>query len=148
MQQNIMWTLKQLHLTLEQYGKMRMQDMDLSPTQGILLHYLLLHKGQDLYGVDLHTTLGLSKSSVSSTLKALKQKGYIITKENPQDDRKKQIVLTEKAYSTELQISAGLNAQQERLCQEISPQRMQRLEKDLEQMLYNARKELEQEAAI
>ena len=95
MHKNLMWTLKQLHLSLEQYGKIQLQDMDLSPTQGILLHYLLTHKGQDIYGVDLHTTLGISKSSVSSTLKALKQKGYLRMKENPLDDRKKQIVLTE-----------------------------------------------------
>lgn len=54
-----------------------MQGMDLTPTQSILLQYLLAHKGQEICGVDLHTTLKISKSSVSSTLKALKQKGYV-----------------------------------------------------------------------
>lgn len=148
MQRNMMWILKQLHLTLEQYGKAQMQDVGLSPTQGILLHYLLSHKGREIYGVDLHETLGISKSSVSSTLKALRQKGYITTKGDPQDDRKKQIILTDKAYRTEHRIRNGLSAQQKRLCQGISPQRLQWLEEDLEQMLDNTRKELEQEAAI
>lgn len=148
MQKNLMWTLKQLYLTLEQYGKIQMQDMDLSPTQGILLHYLLTHKEQDIYGIDLHTTLGISKSSVSSTLKALRQKGYLRTKENPLDDRKKQIVLTEKAYDTEQVIRTRLLAQQKRLCQEIPKQRIQWLEEDLDQMLFNLKKEIEQEAAI
>lgn len=34
MQTNLVWTLKQLYLVLDQYGKMQMQKMDLSPTQG------------------------------------------------------------------------------------------------------------------
>ena len=88
MQRNFMWTLKQLHILLEQYGKRQMQDMDLTPTQSILLQYLLAHKGQEICGVDLHTTLRISKSSVSSTLKALKQKGYVNLREDPMDDRK------------------------------------------------------------
>lgn len=143
MQRNLMWTLKRLHLALEQYGKIQMQDMDLTPTQSIMLYYLLMHKGQDIYGVDLHTTLGISKSSVSSTLKALKQKGYLRMKENPLDDRKKQIVLTEKACDTEKVIHSKLLAQQKRLCQEIPKQRIQWLEEDLNQMLCNLEKEIE-----
>ena len=83
MERNLMWILKQLHLSPEQGGKNQMRDMDLSPTQGILLYYLLANKEQDVYGMDLHAVLGLSKSSVSSTLKALKEKGYITTKGSP-----------------------------------------------------------------
>ena len=89
MQRNLMWTLKQLHLSLEQYGKAQMKELDLSLTQGIVLHYLLAHEDQAIYAVDLHATLGISKSSVSSTLKSLKQKGYLRMAENPKDDRKK-----------------------------------------------------------
>ena len=141
MQRNLMWTLKQLHLTLEQYGKIQMRDMDLSPTQGILLHYLLTHKGQVIYGIDLHTALGISKASVSTTLKALKQKGYLKKmKENPSDDRKKQIVLTKKAYDTERLIHASLLSQRRRLCQEIPKQRLEWLGEDLDQMLCNLKK--------
>ena len=75
MSQNIMWTLKQLHLAMEQYGKLQMRHTDLTPTQAALLYYLLTHQEQGKYGVQIHTTLGISKSSISSTLKALGQKG-------------------------------------------------------------------------
>lgn len=148
MQRNFVWTLKQLHILLEQYGKRQMQGMDLTPTQSILLHYLLAHKGQEICGVDLHTTLKISKSSVSSTLKALKQKGYVSLREDPLDDRKKQIVLTEKAYNAEQLIQSSLLRQQKYLCEGIPTQRLQYLEEDLEQMLCNLKKEIEQEAAI
>lgn len=94
MSQSIMRALKQLHLAMEQYGKMQMRHMDLTPAQAALLYYLLTHKEQGNCGIQLHTTLGISKSSVSSTLKALRLKGYICTKGNPLDDRKKQILLT------------------------------------------------------
>ena len=100
MQENLMWTLKQLHLTLEQYGRTTMKDLDLSPTQSAVLHYLLAQKGQVVYAVDLHELLGISKSSVSSALKSLKQKGYLTTAGDPVDDRKKRIALTPKAMDT------------------------------------------------
>ena len=125
-----------------------MQGMDLTPTQSILLQYLLAHKGQEICGIDLHTTLRISKSSVSSTLKALKQKGYVNLREDPMDDRKKQILLTEKAYNAEQLIQSSLLRQQKYLCEGIPTQRLQYLEEDLEQMLCNLKKEIEQEAAI
>lgn len=148
MQQNVMWTLKQLYLTLEQHGKLQLKNIDLSPTQGVVLHYLLAHKEQDIYGVDLHTTLGISKSSISSTLKALKQKGYLKMKVNPLDDRKKQIVLTEKAYKAQQLIDSGLIEQQKILCKEIPEKRLELLEKDLDKMLCNLKREIEQEASV
>ena len=148
MQQNVMWTLKQLYLALEQQGKLRLKNIDLSPTQGVVLHYLLTHKEQDIYGVDLHTILGISKSSISSTLKALKQKGYLKMKVNPLDDRKKQIVLTDKAYNAQQLIDSGLIEQEKILCKEIPEQRLEFLEKDLDKMLWNLKSEIEQEESV
>ncbi len=148
MQQNVMWTLKQLYLALEQQGKLRLKNIDLSPTQGVVLHYLLTHKEQDIYGVDLHTILGISKSSISSTLKALKQKGYLKMKVNPLDDRKKQIVLTDKAYNAQQLIDSGLIEQEKILYKEIPEQRLEFLEKDLDKMLCNLKSEIEQEESV
>lgn len=141
MQGNLVWTLKQLHLSLEQYGKFQMKEMDISPTQGAVLQYLLSQKNRTAYAVDLHAALGLSKSTISSTLRVLKQKGYVMMTENPADDRKKQIILTEKAFDMEKTIEASLQEQQDRLCKEIPPQRLKRLEDDLAIMLENIKNE-------
>lgn len=148
MQEDLVWTLKRLYLSLDQYGKVQMQALDLSPTQGTILHYLLTHKGEDVYGVDLHTIMGISRSSVSSTLKALKEKGYLSLMENPLDDRKKKIVLTSKAYDIEQLIHANLAAQQKKLCQKIPKQRLEWLKKDLDQMICNLKAETEQEQTL
>lgn len=141
MQGNLMWTLKQLHLYLEQYGRLQMKAIDISPAQGIVLQYLLSQKSQAMYAVDLHAALGISKSTISSTLRGLKQKGYLIMTENPADDRKKQIVLTDKAFDMKKTIDASLQEQQKQLCKAISPQRLKWLEDDLTIMLTNIRNE-------
>ena len=86
--------------------------MGLSPTQEVLLHYLLTHCQQDIYGTDLQAVLGISKSSVSAALKALRQNGYLTLQDDPRDDRKKQIILTGKAYGAEQAIREGLKLQQ------------------------------------
>ena len=137
MQRSLMWTLKQLNLSLEQYGREQLEALGISPTQGITLHYLLSRKNQAVYAVNLHEALGLSKSAVSATLKALKQKGYLTMAVNPNDDRKKQIILTDKAYEMEDKLNASLQEQQERLCNTISEQRLKQLKADMEIMLLN-----------
>lgn len=146
LQSNLIWTVRQLAVLLEQYGKTRMQAMDLSPTQGIVLQYLLEHRNQKVYGVELHESLGLSKSSVSATLKALRQKGYLRMREDPKDDRKKQILLTEQADRAGQLLRECLLSQQARLCGGIPEQRLAELAADLSRMLRNVKQEMEQEA--
>lgn len=146
LQSNLIWTVRQLAVLLEQYGKARMEALDLSPTQGIVLQYLLGHRNRKVYGVELHETLGLSKSSVSATLKALRQKGYLRMREDPKDDRKKQILLTEQANRAGLLLQECLLSQQERLCNGIPEQRLAELAEDLDRMLRNVKQEMEAEA--
>lgn len=148
MQKNLIWVLKQLSILLDQYGKFQMQEMDLSLTQGVILHYLLTHQGMYIYGIDLHVILGISRSSISATLKALKNKGYINMRENPSDDRKKKIVLTKKSYDMQQQIDASLIAQQRQLYQGVPEERLNQLEKDLDQMLVNMKQSIGQEVLI
>ena len=71
MQANLILTLKQLNLSLERYGREKMKSIGLSPAQGMTLHYLFARKGQPVYAVELHMDTGISKSSVSATLKSL-----------------------------------------------------------------------------
>lgn len=148
MQKDLLWTLKQLHLSLEQYGKSQMKDLDISPTQGTILHYLLSRKDQHVYAIDLHTVLGISKSTVSSTLKALRRNGYIAMTENPDDDRKKQIVLLDKAYHIEKALDASLQQRYRQVCKGIPEEHLTWLERDLTIMLCNIQNEMEWEETI
>ena len=69
MRENLMWMLKQVHLSLEQYGQTKMKDLDLSLTQSAVLHDLLAQKERAMYAPDLRESIGISKSSVSSAQK-------------------------------------------------------------------------------
>ena len=101
-----------------------------------------------MYAADLRESIGISKSSVSSALKSLKQKGYLTTAEDPVDGRKKRIALTQKAMDMERTIEASLQEQQRRLCRGIPPQRLERLQDDLTIMLGNIRNESGWEAQL
>lgn len=141
MREKIMWKLKQLHISLEQYGRLQMKEMELSPTQGIVLQYLLSAGREPIYAVDLHEALGVSKSTIFATLTALREKGYVQLEGNPEDDRKKQILLTDKAVAMGEKLDASLQWQERQLCRGISSQRLKSLEEDLTMMLANVRQE-------
>ena len=136
-----MWKLKQLHISLEQYGRLQMKEMELSPTQGIVLQYLLSAGQEPIYAVDLHEALGVSKSTISATLTALREKGYVQLEGNPEDDRKKRIVLTEKADGIRKILSEALQKREESICRGIPAESVESTKKCLLLMRANIRKE-------
>ena len=141
MREKIMWKLKQLHISLEQYGRLQMKEMELSPTQGIVLQYLLSAVQEPIYAVDLHETLGVSKSAISATLTALREKGYVQLEGNPEDDRKKRIVLTEKADGIRKILGEALRKREESICRGIPAESVESTRKCLLLMRANMKKE-------
>lgn len=137
MECNILLLLKQLSLALEVYGREQLKWLELSPSQVMALHYLLSRKGHSVCATELHETFGVSKPAVSAILKGLRQKGYLKLQLSPQDDRKKQIILTQKAYQMEPQIAASLAQQQERVCRRVPEQQRKALESGLLTMIEN-----------
>lgn len=137
----IIWLLKQLHIAMEQHGRESLGGYDMTPAQSLMLDYLLTRKGGVPYATDLHIESGISKSAISSTLKGLRKKGYLEMTIDPVDDRKKQIVLTDKARQAEQQIEASLQKRQACLCQEIPEQNLKILEESLRHMLANMKQE-------
>lgn len=129
--------LKQLNLALEAYGREQLKWLELSPSQVMALHYLLSRKGHSVCATELHEMFGVSKPAISAILKGLRQKGYLELQLSPQDDRKKQIVLTQKAYQMEPQIAASLAQQQERVCRRVPEQQRKALESGLLIMIEN-----------
>ena len=109
---------------------------------------MLSKKDQLVYAVDLHTALGISKSTVSSTLKALKKNGFIALMENPDDDRKKQIVLLDKAYHIEETLETSIKQRYRQLCKGIPEEHLVWLERDLAIMLSNIQNEMEWEETV
>lgn len=147
MQDSLLWTFKKLHYLLEQYGKTAMKNLELTPTQSVILLCLLQNENRQCYAVNLHDELGLSKAAVSDNLKELKKKGYLRMEGEPSDDRRKRLVLTEQAYDTQRKILAILQKQKQTLCGGLSEERVRQLEEDLRVMTVNVSKKLERSEA-
>ena len=142
MEDNLILLLKQLNISLDQYSRSQMKRLphaDLSPSQGFVLDYLFSQRGGIVYATDLHEKFRISKAAISSILKDLKQKGYLEMAANPEDDRKKQLLLTPKAYAVHEEIDAFLLAQQRQLCRGIPPQHLAVIAAGLRTMIANVR---------
>lgn len=148
MEATLLWTLRQLYHSLERQGRQSMRELELSLGQAIVLCWLLSQKGECVCAADLHKALGLSKSALSSTLKELQAKQYLLTVETPEDDRNKRLVLTSRAFANESDLWSALREQQQRLCGDIPAQRLDRLERDLEAMLQRMKRLWKQEECV
>ena len=65
---NIIWLLKQLNISLDQYGREEMKSEDITPSQGWVLNYLFSCGEQATYATDIHAECGISMAAISSTV--------------------------------------------------------------------------------
>ncbi|WP_270812442.1 MarR family winged helix-turn-helix transcriptional regulator [Hungatella effluvii] len=134
---NIIWLLKQLNISLDQYGREEMKDEDITPSQGWVLNYLFSCGEQAKYATDIHAESGISRAAISSILKGLKKGGYIEMRAVSGDDRKKGITLTAKAYRARETIESVLKRQMERLCSGLSGEELELFTYTLNRMISN-----------
>ena len=134
---NIIWLLKQLNISLDQYGREEMKSEDITPSQGWVLNYLFSCGEQATYATDIHAECGISRAAISSMLKGLKKGGYIEMRAVSGDDRKKRITLTAKAYRARETIESVLKRQMERLCSGLSGEELELCTYTLNRMISN-----------
>ncbi len=72
---------------------------DLTSSQIQLLMYMIFHNDRTIYPIDLQQKFQLSKATVSGLLKRLQEKGYIEFQVSKTDNRYKEIIVLEKAYT-------------------------------------------------
>ena len=134
---NIIWLLKQLNISLDQYGREEMKSEDITPSQGWVLNYLFSCGERATYATDIHAECGISRAAISSMLKGLKKGGYIEMRAVSGDDRKKRITLTAKAYRARETIESVLKRQMERLCSGLSGEELELFTYTLNRMISN-----------
>lgn len=131
------WLLKRLNLLLEQYEKETMRFLDISPSQGLVLSYLISRGESTLCLTDLHEELGFSKATLSTILKKLKKSDYVTIRTGEEDDRKKFIRLTQRAYELEPKLRVLLKEKQACLCTGISEKQQEAIRESLQMMIAN-----------
>lgn len=129
--------MRQLNAYLLQYGKSTEEYLDLTPAQCVMLEHLLSCKKQTIYFSEVFEKSGITRASISSLLKTLKEKGYLFTEADLNDCRKKRIVLTEKAYETQESLKRSLRKKEACILEGISEEEFIAFEKTLEKMVFH-----------
>lgn len=137
--ENVMRMLKKLNLEMESMLNSVVFEYGVTASQCNVLGYLTNHCNQDICPRDIHTSLGLSRATVSSLLKKLKNNGFLIFETDPSDDRLKRVVLTEKAKEMGEKIDRSFAQSQSLLYEGFTEEEKELLCGLLEKMLMNLR---------
>lgn len=140
--------LRQLNTYLIRYGKENMEGLDMTSAQSMLLDYLLLDKKKEYHLKDICSELGLAKATVSVMLKALRENGYLEMTADPEDDRKRKITLSHKAFDIQEELENKLKNRGNCIFRGITEQEVKNLESTLDRMIANLKEKTEKEAKI
>lgn len=141
---DVVTLLKRLNISLQMCGSRSVGEGDVTLSQLLLLDLLLeMEPGQALFSKDLGQKTGISRSTVSSMLKRMKQNGYLEMVADEEDNRRKQIVLTAKAYQARQEAAAVMQNLNQCLCRGLSEQELDCVRSALQTMLQNLQSECE-----
>ena len=139
----LIWYLRQLSALLRQRGKAHAQEegVDLSLRQRYVLDYLFSRRGGRICATDIHEQVGASKASISGILKSLRQEGLVEFEGNPSDDRKKWIVVTDRALKFQQMVDESVAQEQRLMCRGIPPEKLEIVKECLAMMIQNLKTE-------
>lgn len=133
--------LRQINGLLGFYHNRRLEKISgLTFSQIFLLHEMFAMADKEKKGFSLSALAvetGFSKSTVCSTLRALKEAGYIKMKADRLDNRRKKILLTPKAEAAREEVRDFVEEVNTSLRQGISDQEMEIMERSLQKILDN-----------
>lgn len=141
---DVVTLLKRLNIFLQICGSRQVGDGDVTLSQLLLLELLLeTDPGRPLFSKDLGKRTGISRSTVSSMLKRMKKNGYLELVADEEDNRRKQIVLTPKAYQAQQEAASVMQELNQCLCRGLSEQEQACVRSALQTMLQNLQNECE-----
>lgn len=114
--------IKQLHILTRQCLRGTLEQLELTPAQSHVLHYLVEHRMQSPGPRDVEEFFSLTHPTVSGILSRLEAKGFISFRLDREDRRCKRIHVTEKALTCDGQIHANIDAMEEQMVQDFTPE--------------------------
>lgn len=131
----LLYLLRRLNAAMEHAGQERFARLGLNQTQGAVLYLLLVQDGDPLCAIDLHHTLGLSRASLSTLLRGLREEGYLALAVDAKDERRRRLYPTEKARKLEPALREALRAQQACAADALPRKETERVTRDLHNIL-------------
>ena len=98
---NLLLTLRQINICLGLYESEKLVASEMTFAQAFLLNEIFTTDSSCICSTGLCERVGFTRSSISRTLKELRKNGYIKMEMDKDDNRKKHIILTPKAYAAE-----------------------------------------------
>lgn len=83
---------------------------------------------------------GFSKATVCAALKKLRKAGFVQTQMDDADNRRKEIVLTQRAWEAQSSVGQYISAVDRTLCAGIAPKDLQTTEQSLSVILQNTKR--------
>ena len=98
MNQNIGSKVRIVHNYIDKYFHTSWEKAGIEPTrmQCATLHYLRVHKEEDVFQKDLEAAFSISGATVTNILKVMEKDGLIVRVPMEKDARLKKLVMTEK----------------------------------------------------
>lgn len=135
--ESLLLTLRQINICLNFYDGEAVSANDMTFAQLFLLNEIFAMDSASVCSAALCERIGFTKSSISRTLKELRKNGYIRMRTDRKDNRKKHIILTEKAYSAQSDISSYLDTLNDCLLKQIPPKSLTETQDTLQRILEN-----------
>lgn len=139
--ENILLILRQINICLGLYGNEALAANGMTFAQVFLLDVNFSMDAPCICSTDLSEKVGFTRSSISRTLKELKKNGYVKMKIDERDNRRKHIILTQKAISAKEEIENYIDNLNRCLVQEIPEERLNGTGDVLRSILDNIQRE-------
>lgn len=108
-----------------------------SGAQGKVLHFILAHKGADIFQKDIEEAYGLRPSTASELVKKMEENGLVTREAVSYDARLKRIVTTEKALQYEEEVLKSIEELENSLIKGISQKDLDVFIQVIDKMLNN-----------
>ena len=134
---NLLLTLRQINICLSLYESEKLAASEMTFAQAFLLNEIFSMDSPCVCSTELCERVRFARSSISRTLKELRKNGYVKMKMDKDDNRKKHVVLTPKAYTVEGIVKDYIESLNDCLVQEIPEHRLEGIESTLRAILDN-----------
>ncbi len=96
------------------------QGCNLTGTQKLFLHYIWIHRHEDVFQRDLEQEFSIRRATATGILQLMEKNGYIIRTTSERDARLKKITLTDKALKIHTHSMAQIKSIEEQMRSGIS----------------------------
>ena len=132
--EELLLLLKKINIDMETRLDRKLKKQDVSGTQVYFLAYILRHHPNGTYITQLCREIGVSKATMSTLVKKLREKGYLYFLEDPKDIRKKMVFPTEQLKDKREELLAQVQQMENEICRVLNLKEKKQL-RELEQKI-------------